>query len=371
MTSKLVEAEKIKSYFENLDGSVTFGIDGYIDEVWQIVDSRKNNEEYTLFASMKDFAKSLYDCGDGGYAHEIIRKRRTYGGFCANTGLAVGKLGASLTLLGLFGEDGVDSAFAPLEKYCRLVSFGNPNITQAFEFGDGKILLSHIEEMMRFNWQTLKDHITCDILQEAFTKADLIALGYWSLVPGFDEILSGICKEFTKDSRCKRFFFDFADIRKRDARALCNVLALIGDLNKQMPMTLSLNENEANILYNQFGCFFKKTPENADAWAEAETEKVRQKIGLDELVVHTPFFAVGASTLEGTAFVSQQHCPNPIITTGAGDNFNGGYVAASTKSGELTMCERLVIGNAAASFYVRNGYSPDKTELLTEISGTL
>ena len=360
--------EKIKSYFENPAGSITFGVDGYIDEVWQIVNSRKNNEEYILFTGMKDFAKSLYDCGDGGYANEIIRKRRTYGGFCANTGLAAGKLGASLTLLGLFGEDGIDSAFAPLEKHCRLISVGKPNVTQAFEFEDGKILLSHIEEMMRFNWKAIKDRVAPDILQEIFTKADLIALGYWSLVPAFDEILSAICKEF-KNSRCKRFFFDFADIRKRDTNALNDVLTLIGSLNKQMPMTLSLNENEASILYNQYGSFFNKSPENAETWAEVETEKVRQKIGLDELIVHTPFFAVGASAYEGTAFVKQMHCPNPVITTGAGDNFNGGYVAAGTKAGELTMHERLVVGNATASFYVRNGFSPDKAEMLAELRG--
>jgi len=365
-----VNIEKIKSYFENLNGNVTFGIDGYIDEVWQIVDSRKNNEEYTLFTGMKDFAKSLYDCGHGGYAHEIIHKRRTYGGFCANTGMAAGKLGASLTLLGLFGEDGIDSAFVPLEKYCRLISAGKPNVTQAFEFEDGKILLSNIEGMMYFNWQTIKDHIAPDILREAFTKADLIALGYWSLIPAFDEILSSICREFIIKSQCKRFFFDFADIRKRDAKALSDILTLLGNLNKQIPMTLSLNENEAAILYTQYGCFFNKSPEGADTWAETETEKVRQKIGLDELVVHTPFFAVGASASEGTAFVLQRYCPNPVITTGAGDNFNGGYIAASTKAGELSMRERLVIGNATASFYVQNGHSPDKAELLAELLET-
>ena len=363
-----MKIEKIKSYFDNLNVNVTFGIDGYIDEVWQIVDSRRSSDDYDLFTNMKDFAKSLYDCGHGGYAHEIIRKRRTYGGFCANTGMAAGKLGASLTLFGLFGEDGIDSAFIPLEKYCRLVSAGKPNVTQVFEFEDGKILLSHIGEMMHFNWQTMKSRIAPDILREAFTKADLIALGYWSLVPAFNEILSAICEEFGKESRCKRFFFDFADIRKRDANALNDVLVLIGNLNKQMPMTLSLNENEAVILYNQFGGFFDKSPENADAWAETETEKVRQKIGLDELIVHTPFFAVGASASEGTAFVFQRHCPNPVITTGAGDNFNGGYVAASVKVGELTLRQRLVVGNATASYYVQNGHSPDKTELLAEIS---
>ena len=360
-----MQINKIKSYIENFNGNVTFGIDGYIDEVWQIVDSRKSSEEYTCFSSMKDFAKSLYDCGEGGYAHEIVRKRRTYGGFCANTGMAAGKLGVKMTLLGLFGENGIDSAFAPLQKYCRLVSAGKPNVTQAFEFENGKILLSHIEEMMHFDWQTIKNRIPYDILEEAFTQADIISLGYWSLVPYFDDILSGVFAEFMTNSRCKRLFFDFADIRKRDADALKDILLLLGNLNKKIPITLSLNENEASILYSQFDCTFNKTAEKADTWAQEETEKVRSKIGLDELIVHTPFFAVGTSTAQESAFVTQQHCPNPAITTGAGDNFNGGYVASML--GELTMKERLIIGNATASFYVRSGYSPDKTELFAEI----
>jgi len=367
----MMKIDKIKQYFENLDSKVTFGIDGYIDEVWQIVNTRKSTEEYDLFTNMKDFAKSLYDCGHGGYANEIIRKRRVYGGFCANTGMAAAKLGAKLTMLGLFGEDGIDSAFVPLEKHCRLVSAGKPNVTQAFEFEDGKILLSHIEEAMRFDWQTLKKRIASDILREAFTKADLIALGYWSLIPAFDEILSCLFDEFIADSRCQRFFFDFADIRKRDINALNDVLKLLGDLNKKIPMTLSLNENEAFILYNQYGEYFSQAPENADAWAKTETEKARLKIGIDELIVHTPFFAVGASASEGTAFAWQRHCKNPVITTGAGDNFNGGYVAASAKTGQLTLHERLVVGNATASCYVQNGWSPDQAELLTEIASVV
>jgi len=47
-------------------------------------------------------------------------------------------------------------------------------------------------------------------------------------------------------------FFDFADIRKRDRRSLDTTLAKLAELNARAPMTLSLNENEAQQLFANF-----------------------------------------------------------------------------------------------------------------------
>jgi len=80
---------------------------------------------------------------------------------------------------------------------------------------------------------------------------------------------------------------------------------------------------------------------------------------LDELIVHTPDWAAGASASEGAAFVPQNRCEQPVKTTGAGDNFNGGYMAANLGCGDekLTLPERLHVANLTTGYYVRNGHT--------------
>jgi len=55
------------------------------------------------------------------------------------------------------------------------------------------------------------------------------------------------------------------------------------------------------------------------------------------------------------------------ITTGAGDNFNGGYISACMRYGALNLRERLFVANAVTGSYVRNGVSPDRGALREEI----
>ncbi len=58
-----------------------------------------------------------------------------------------------------------------------------------------------------------------------------------------------------------------------------------------------------------------------------------------------------------------------IRTAGAGDTFNGGYLCASL--GDLSIEERLVIGNAATAFFVTHATAPTKEELLKQIETSL
>jgi len=358
-----MNVERISNYFDNLEGQITLGIDGFVDEVWQVLSKRTNRTDYKLFDKMRDFAKSVHDCGEGGYANEIIRKRRSYGGFTANTGKAVGKLGGNPTLIGMFGKESVDQVFREFQETYVAISVADPAICQIFEFTDGKLMLPYIEETMDFNWSTLIAALPDKKLAKAL-DADIVAIGYWSQIPAFDDLIVKLCENYLITGRCRRMFFDFADIRKRDQQSLEHTLKILADLNPQMPMTLSLNEHEAALLFSYYGRNFNwEKSENA----EKDVDYVRQRTGLDELIVHTPYFAVASTINEGTAIVLQQYCKNPIITTGAGDNFNGGYLAASLGQGQLSLEERLFVGNATTGFYIKNGYSPNKVDLISEM----
>jgi sugar/nucleoside kinase (ribokinase family) len=126
-------------------------------------------------------------------------------------------------------------------------------------------------------------------------------------------------------------------------------------------MTLSVNENEAAQLCGNYNEVFKEEA------PEAGIVRVREKTGLDELVIHTPRLAVCSSAAEGVATSDQTFCVSPVITAGAGDTFNAGYIAATLAG--LNAKERLISANAAAYYYVSNGGAPGRKELTCEING--
>jgi len=136
-------------------------------------------------------------------------------------------------------------------------------------------------------------------------------------------------------------------------------LEKLAALNKDIPITWSLNENEAALLYSYNGKTYCE-----DNLAETLCQ-LRKSIGLYELVVHTNHLAVASSESEGIAAVDQNYCASPVRTAGAGDTFNGAYLAALL--GGLESRERLAVGNRAAEFFVRYGYAPNKEELLSKL----
>ena len=355
------KAEKIMQLLNAPGGNVALGVDGYVDEVWQIVESRSSREAYRVFEKITDFSRAFAKCDEGGFSNEIVRKRRSYGGFTANTSKSLIRLDVAPAIIGMFGQREIEPVFAEFAETKKLVPVGDPGITQIYEFSDGKLMLTYIQEVMGLNWDSLTEAAGEEKLREIFSEADIIALGYWSLVPAFDEIVENICELTRGDSKKKRMFFDFADIRKRDRASLESTLGRLAALNGRFPMTLSLNEHETALLFAYKGEDFKQEIEGADL----QTERVRKAIGLDELIVHTPHFAVLASASDEPCSIPQHYCTSPSITAGAGDNFNGGYLTAMLKG--LNIAERLMVANAATYQFLSLGYSPDKAELFEEL----
>ncbi|MDA3810899.1 MAG: PfkB family carbohydrate kinase [Spirochaetaceae bacterium] len=354
--------KKYIDYINNVSGKVLLGCDGFVDETYQIVEVRKSLTEFTAMDKLKDFGELLVARADGGVGLELVPTRRCEGGFGINTGRIVGILGLKPTLPGLYGKNELDPAFVEFKDYCNLLSFGDPGVTIVLEFGDGKVLMTNLEAVSNLTWADFETFFGEEKLKEIFSDIDILGLGYWSLTADFDGFFKGFMSQYETITPPRRMFFDFADIKKKSSESFMKSLEMIKSYNSRIPMTFSLNEHEVFELFSRIGVeCLEMTPA---AIASALTI-ARQKIGFDELVVHTPDYAVASSASDGEAYAMQERQTKVIRTAGAGDSFNGGYISASL--GSLPIKERLVIANAATAFFVKHATGPTKEELIAQI----
>jgi len=352
-----IDVKKITNALEHSTAKIAMFADGFVDEVWEIVNSRTNMEDYTLYTKMNQFAERITNSGSGGVGLELIRKRRVFGGFAPNIGYAAARLGVDATLVGVFGKDKLDPIFEEVSALCHLHSLDNPSVTHVYEFDDGKILMSHMESVQDVSWKSIVESLGIEKVKSILAESDIIGIGYWSLLPAFDEILEQVCANLPNDGKQRRFFFDFADFRKRDEISLTTTLQNLKKLNEKYPMMLSVNEHEGATLFG----LYNETFDDAGRSVQEKTEYIRNQMGLDELIIHAPNYAVAASSNEEPALATSVFCEKPIRTAGGGDTFNGGYMAA--KLAGLGILDRLHVANAAVGYFIRNAAFPKISNL--------
>ncbi|MGZ0654275.1 PfkB family carbohydrate kinase [Coraliomargarita sp. W4R53] len=356
------EINKYADYINNMSGNVLLGCDGFVDETYEIVEERKSLTEFSAIEHLKQFGELLVERADGGVGVELVPKRRCEGGFGINSGRIAAILGLKPRLPGLYGKAAIDPAFVEFEDICELHSLGDPALTIAIEFGDGKLLMTNLEAVSSLTWADFEKHFTEEQLKKLFSDVDILGLGYWSLTADFDGFFQGFMKQYETLTPPSRMFFDFADIKKKSSESFVKSLELIKSYNSKIPMTFSLNEHEVLELCSRVGI---ERPELNPATIGSTLKIAREKIGFDELVVHTPEFAAASSATDGEAYAIQERQKKVIRSAGAGDSFNGGYMCASL--GDLPIKERLVMANAATAFFVTHATGPTKEELIAQI----
>jgi hypothetical protein len=342
---------------KNSGGKITMLADGFVDEVWEIISSRADLNRYTLYTQMVKFAERITSSGTGGVGLELLRKRRAFGGFTANIGYAAARLGVDTAMVGVYGKESLDPIFEEVAKLCDVYSIDDPATTHVFEFDDGKILMSHMEAVLDISWKRIVDAVGLDNIRTLLTESNIIGIGYWSLVPAFDDIFDNVCANLPDDGKERRFFFDFADFRKKDEASLNTSMLKIKGMNAKFPMTLSVNEHEAATFFVAHGETFDDVGQPIQDKAEA----IRKKLGLDEFVIHAPQYAVATSSKENPVFEPAVFCEKPKRTAGAGDSFNGAYIAATLAG--LNTAERLKAANAAVGYFIRNAAFPEVKDL--------
>ena len=351
-----------RDHLHNLKGNVLLGCDGFVDETYEIVEVRKGPEEFVPMRRLRQFGELLVARADGGVGVELVPKRRCEGGFAINTGRIAACLGLKPRLPGLYGKESIDPAYHEFRDTCELLSLGDPALTIALEFGDGKVLMSNLAAVSSLTWEDFKTHFGEAKLRELFSGVDILGLGYWSLTAHFDGLFQGFMSRYENATPPRRMFLDFADIKKKSGESFIRSLEMIRAHNARIPMTFSLNEHEVMELFSRIGV---ARPELKPVALASALTIAREKIGFDELVVHTPDFAAASSARDGEAFAMQDRQTEIVRLAGAGDSFNGGYLCASL--GDLPIKQRLVVANAVTAFFVTHATGPTREQLLAQI----
>lgn len=354
--------KRYSDFLHHIAGRILLGCDGFVDETYEIVSVRKSSTEFTPMKKLRQFGDLLVERAEGGVGLELVPKRRCEGGFAINTGRVAGCLGLQPRLPGLFGEAAIDPAYEQFKDICELISLGDPALTIALEFGDGKVLMSDLSAVSSLTWGDFEKRFDERRLQQMFSGVDILGLGYWSLTANFDQLFQGFMKRYETSGAPRRMFFDFADIKKKSNESFVRSLELIRSFSSRIPMVLSLNEHEVLELCSRIGV---PRPELSPAAISAALTVARERIGFAELVVHTPEFAAASTAADGEAYAVQERQTQIVRLAGAGDSFNGGYLCASL--GDLSLKERLVVANAVTAFFVTHGNPPDKEQLLAQI----
>ena len=276
------------------------------------------------------------------------------GGNATNVAFALARLGSPVSLITVANKTSsqiLQDAFSEFPKSSLYVIDGKPGMTTSFEFTNNgsavNIMLSDLGDNENFGPEKLGPKE-----QNAVKNADAILVTNWSSNKKGTELSKFVFEKSPKSLH----FLDPADIQTRQDEFKMAISELAPNLH-----SLSLNENECNLLLKQFGL--------GNITKENETKKLISELSEKTSIpidLHTTF---GAFWSNGKETIFAKSFPTEVkFVTGAGDVWDAanilGYLA------NLEPKERLLFANVTASLYVgnSNGIPPTMQEVLSLVT---
>ncbi len=339
--------------------SVVAGFDGFVDEMISVVEERSDIFSFKPVPDIGTFGRLITAAAGQSSLREIVIHAVHPGGCAVNLGDGLASLDIPVHCFATLGEPPHPAFASTLSRFASATTWGRePGRTLAFEFGDGKVMFSAVEQLREFTPEAVRVRLADGAYLQASRSARVIALNNWTLYPNMTGVWKMLIEEvFSKLENRPAFFFDLVDPSSRsetDIRKMIDTLPLFQACG---PVTLGLNGNEAEILARVTG-IGSATSDILDTARLAED--LRKCIGISEVIIHRNHFAGGACDA-GRATVMGPHCARPKKSTGAGDRFNAGYVLGLLGEGDLEV--RLTLGCAVSGFFVREARSPTRSEI--------
>lgn len=337
------------------------GIDGFVDKIVHPVDQRSGpGDQFTAIPTITEFANRIGSAAGKSANIELALVVEKLGGNGPIMANAQSAHGLNVRYIGALGRDSIQPVFQDFAKRTNAITIADPGITHAAEFTDGKIMLGSMASLDDITYEKICEQVGEDELIKIFDESKLIAMVNWTMIP----YLTGVFKSFLSEAlpkisrdKARTFFFDLADPEKRSEADLLEVLELFGKFEAFGKVILGLNLREAEQVDALLG--FDPIPNNPEN-LQTMAARIREKLGLDTLVIH-PVADAACATPEGTAYAVGPFCEKPKITTGAGDHFNSGFVTAQLLG--LSPEASLTVAVATSGFYVRTAVSPSLDEI--------
>ncbi|MCL2398406.1 MAG: carbohydrate kinase family protein [Defluviitaleaceae bacterium] len=355
----------LQSLYSNLESnkgqnlSMVIGLDGFVDEIIHLVDKRHDFETFTRILTIADFGERISRASGLGTNIEMVPMKFKLGGNGPILSNALLSYGVKLTYIGALGDPTIHPVFEEMVGKCEKVySLCDPGHSDAVEFDDGKIIMGKLTGLNSITWEKFKSVVgTPKEIAAMIDKCDLFGMENWTMVPYMSQIWQGLIDEvfpLLSNRPVKPLaFFDLADPEKRNKEDILAAMKLIAKFESNFRAVLGLNEKELFEIAKVFGI--------EDDGIQNTTVKLYNQLGIYCLVVHP--IKEACCCINGRYYeVEGPFCEKPVLTTGAGDNFNTGFCFGQALG--LDPVNSLALGVCTSGFYVRNAKSPTYEEVM-------
>jgi hypothetical protein len=262
-----------------------------------------------------------------------------------------------LTYIGALGDPDVLPIFQAAlgGKTKRLYSLGRAAQTTCLEFTDGKVMLNDMSACAEVTWERLLEHVGSPALDDELKAARFISAVNWGKLPHAGVIWSNLAARLGQlgvPAKQVLYFMDLAEFETRPLADREDLLGRLGPITRQCETLLSFNLKEAWQMAEVFGGAYQRC-RDAETVAEL-TAYLRSHLAVDRVIVH-PNNGAACSSVRGTVYVPGPYCTDPLISTGAGDNFGAGCLAAAIEGLDDTGI--VLAGNCASGHFIRSGRS--------------
>jgi hypothetical protein len=335
------------------------GLDGFVDEIVHVVDTRENAEAYQRMPSIARLAERIAEASGKSTNIELVNQLVKLGGNGPILANALASFGLKVTYLGALGYPNRHAVFDDFANRAEVHSIAESGQTDALEFEDGKVMISRTVQLNEITWANIQARFGRDEFAIKFASSDLIAFVNWTMIPYLSDVWESMQKELCPalGGPRRQMFFDLCDPVKRLPQDILRALKLIGDFEKHFVITLGLNEKEAYEIGEVLGLDTRvRTREGLSQLAVG----IRRRVAVNTLVVHPVKYALAVSEGKVSA-VDGPFVPKPRITTGAGDHFNAGFCLGKLLGFDNELS--LLTGVSTSGYYVRTAVSPGIVQL--------
>ena len=340
--------------------SAFVGLDGFVDQIIAVVDERRDARTYARIPTIASLAERIAAASGRSTNVELVTTRTKLGGNGPIMANALAAFGVKVTYLGALGYPTLDPVFEEFSKNAEVHSIADPGRTDALEFEDGKLLFGKMFPLSEVTWENIEKSGKRALVERHMAQASLVGFVNWTMLPYMSDIWEAMQTEVCPKLNGPRrwMFFDLADPEKRPIAERERALKLIASFQKHFDCILGLNEKEAFEVGEVLGF---GNYDHGRAGLQALTAAIRKHVPVDTIVVHPTRHALACSG--GTVDdVDGPFVAKPLITTGAGDHFNSGFVLGKLLG--LSNAQALLCGVSTSGFYVRTGHSPKVSDIV-------